>query len=32
MTRKKDRDVISGELVPTYAARELSMGVPKQRL
>ncbi len=32
MNRKKAPDGMSGELVPTYAARELSKGVPKQRM
>ncbi len=32
MTREKDRDAMGGELVPTYAARELAQGVPKHRM
>ncbi len=32
MTRQKDRDAMGGELVPTYAARELAQGVPKHRM
>ena len=32
MTRGKDRDAMGGELVPTYAARELAQGVPKRRM
>jgi glutamate decarboxylase len=32
MSRQKDRESIGSELVPTYAARELAKGVPKQRM
>ncbi len=32
MSRKKNRDAAAGELVPTYAARELATGVPKHRM
>ena len=32
MSRSKRDDTAGGELVPTYAARELSKGVPKNRL
>jgi len=32
MSRKTSRDEAGGELVPTYAARELAKGVPKHRM
>jgi len=32
MSRQKSQDAISGDLVPTYAAREISKGVPKRRM
>ena len=32
MKRKRNRSTASDELVPTYAARELSKGVPKHRM
>jgi glutamate/tyrosine decarboxylase-like PLP-dependent enzyme len=32
MARKQDRDAASDELTPTYAARELSQGLPKKRM
>jgi glutamate decarboxylase len=32
MTRSKDRDAVSDDLTPTYAARELAKGVPKHRM
>ncbi len=32
MSREKDRDVVAGELVPTYAAREFGGSVPKHRM
>jgi glutamate decarboxylase len=32
MSKKKRREAIGSQLVPTYAARELAQGMPKHRM